>query len=88
MGSSVTITVARAVLRWHYRQAAALQGCTIVKVAEGWTLSATVESSDAFRVSQRPLVCEVSHAEGVWRWPVVSLQIEGASLTAMLGPKE
>jgi hypothetical protein len=88
MASAVTLKAARAVVRWHYHQAAALQTCLITKAAEGWTLSAAIRSTDAFRVSQRPLVCEVPHATGVWRWPIVSLQIEGASLTATLGPKE
>jgi hypothetical protein len=51
-------------------------------------VSATVVSSDAFRVSQRPLAFIVPHADGEWQWPITTLQIEGASLNAALGPKE
>jgi hypothetical protein len=88
MGSSITIKGVEGSLRWSYHQAATLRDYVVTKTPEGWTLSATVVSSDTFRVSQRPLVFVATHAQGAWRWSVQSLQIEGASLTAMLGPKE
>lgn len=75
-------------LRWGYQAAAVLRAWTLTKVDAGWTLTATVVSTDAFRVAQRPLVFVAPHATGAWRWPIGELQIVGASLTATLGPKE
>lgn len=78
-----------AVLRWGYHQAAALYDVTVTKNDQGvWTLSSRLEHQHAFRLSQRPLVFCLTHAKGVWRWPVIELQIQGASLSAVLGPKE
>jgi hypothetical protein len=88
MSSSVTIKGVSASLRWGYSQAATLRDYTVTKTPGGWSVSATVVSSDAFRVSQRPLAFIVPHADGEWQWPITTLQIEGASLNAALGPKE
>mgnify|MGYP001562449127 CR=1 FL=1 len=88
MCPTVTIPGGEAFLRWGYYPAATLHAWTVTKQASGWTLAATVTTTDTFRVSQRPLVFAAPTAKGVWRWPIVSLQIEGASLTAVLGPKE
>jgi hypothetical protein len=47
-------------------------------------------SHDAYAVSQRPLTFVVQRPEGrqPWRWPVQTLQIVDARLTAVLGPQE
>lgn len=89
MFRNVTITGAVATLRWAYHQAAELRTWTVTKGEAGsFALSASVVSHDAFRVTQRPLVFVVQTANGPWRFPVLSLQIEGVTLTASLGPKE
>lgn len=88
MASTVTITGVVASLKWGYLPAAALTGWTLTKTADGWSLVAAVVSADAFRLSQQPLVFVAPHQDGAWRWPIVALQITGASLSATLGPKE
>lgn len=78
-----------AALRYGYQVAAELTDWTIAKVpGSGWSLHATVKSKNVHRVSQRPLMLEVKHTHGVWRWPVESLQINGAQLGAALGLRE
>ena len=84
----MTVTGVTADLRWGYHRAGTLRAWTVTKSDEIWSLTATVVSADAFRVAQRPLVLVAPHAHGAWRWPVVELQIAGASLTATLGPPE
>lgn len=72
-------------LRWGWHQAAALSSWQI----NGDTATATVVSADAFRVSQRPVTFVTQSPKGyTWTWPVHSLQIDGAQLTARLGPSE
>lgn len=88
MGSTVTVTGVTASLRWGYHQAAALADWTVTKTADGWSLVATVAASDTFRLAQQPLVFVAPHQDGSWRWPIVALQITGASCSAALGPKE
>lgn len=76
-------------LRWGYHPAATLNAWTVTRVDDqAWSLTATVVSSDAFRVSQRPLALEAPHEKGLWKWPITELQITGASLTATLGLME
>jgi hypothetical protein len=81
----MTITGAVGCVRWGYYTAAQVRSWTLTPADGGsWALSATVESADAYKVTQRPLVFVAAKQI----WPVVTLQIEGASLTAVLGPKE
>lgn len=76
-------------VRWGYHTAATLKHWALESSGAGWSLEATVQAADTFRVSQRPLTFVVQRPRGiVWRWPVESLQIEGATLTARLGPQE
>lgn len=88
MGNTVTIRGVEAVLRHGYYVAGRLGAWTVTREGQAWVLSTSIIHSDAFRLSQRPLAFVVAHANGVWRWPVEELQITGASLTAVLGPKE
>lgn len=88
MFRDLKVTGVQGSLRWGYHQAAALRAYTITRIDGGFALSATVVSQDAFRVSQRPLVFEAPHEHGAWRFPVTTLQIDGVSLVATLGPKE
>lgn len=74
---------------WSYHTAASVGSWTMNIGPDGITLTASVLSADAFRVSQRPLTFVVSRPNGVtWRWPVLSLQTDSGSLTASLGPQE
>ncbi len=76
-------------IRWGYFAAATLGPWTVTHEAGGApVLTATLASQDAMRLSQQPLVFTVPRATGAWRWPIVTLQITGVSLTATLGPKE
>jgi hypothetical protein len=77
-------------IRWGYYPAATLRPWSVTPAEAGGpaVLTASIVSSDAYRLAQQPLVFVTSHAAGVWRWPIVTLQITGASLTATLGPKE
>lgn len=84
----MTVTGAEGYVRWGYRQAVLLRAWTITKDEHGiLSLTGTVSDVDDFAVSQRPLKFAAPNG---WRWPVVSesLQMTGASLTAVLGPKE
>lgn len=73
-------------LRWGYQVAVVLRPWLITRTESGsWALTGTVERADTFRLSQQPLVFASPNG---WRWPVESLQISGASLSAVLGPKE
>jgi hypothetical protein len=86
---TLTWAGAEAQLRWGYHQAAALREWTVSRDEHGQLrLSASVVRADTFRLSQRPLVFVVHRPHGSWRWPIIELQNEGVSLTAMLGPKE
>jgi hypothetical protein len=75
-------------LMWAYHTAAAVRDWTITNGELGRTLSARLEKTDSFRVSQRPLTFVATHANRAWRWPITTLQITGATLTAVLGPRE
>lgn len=86
---ALTATGTAASLRWSYHTAATVRAWTVQRDDDGvWRLTATVTSSDAFRLTQRPLTFEVTHQHGRWVWPIEELQITGAALTARLGPKE
>jgi hypothetical protein len=79
----VTLRGAAADVRWSYHRAAALGAWTFVADATGGgTVTATVLSHDAFKVSQRPLTFVVPRSSGDWRWAITTLQIDGTSLTA------
>ncbi len=74
-------------LRYGYHDAAAFSAWTLTRIPTGWSLTATIRTSNAFWVSQRPLTFEAPYQGGSWRFPVLELQVEGATLTAVLGPK-
>ena len=76
-------------LRWGYHPAAVVKDWTMTpQDASSVSVTAHVVSSDAYRVSQRPIVFTVPRPTSVWRYPVLSLQIVGQTLTAVLGPPE
>jgi hypothetical protein len=75
-------------IRWGYHTAATIRGWALERDEQGRLLTATVTHADTFRLSQRPLVFEMPHANGVTRWRIIELQISGASLSARLGQRE
>jgi len=82
----VTVNGINGAIKWSYHEAAVFSAWTVTRAGAEWTLAGTLKSSDDFRVSQRPLKFVAPHADGVWTWPVEELLIQGASLTAKLGP--
>ncbi len=80
---------AAAELRWGYHPAAAVKDWTMTpQDSSSFRVTAQVVSSDAYRVAQSPIVFTVPRETTVWKWPVLSLQIVGQSMTALLGPPE
>lgn len=75
-------------LRWGYHTAGTIGPWMITREAGALQLTATVTEMNAFRISQRPLAFVVPHSQGVWRWPMLELQIQDGALTARLGPME
>lgn len=75
-------------LYWSYHRAADVRGWRIDGDAHGFSLTAEVRNADTFRLSQRPLVFVALLPKGQWRFPVLELQMTGATLNARLGPKE
>lgn len=85
---ALTVTGLVGELRWAYHRAGEIRDWT-VRTEEGRTsFSGLLDRPDAFRLSQQPLVFVAPHARGAYRWPVLSLQVTGASCTATLGPLE
>ncbi len=74
-----------AVVKWGYRDAAVLGPWSVTgHAAGGGSLTATIVSSDTFRVTQAPLT--FVHPNGKWTYPILDLQITDRTLTALLGP--
>jgi hypothetical protein len=89
MGSGLQIRGVVGQVKWSYYIAAGIHGYTVQRDQAGaWSLRGAVVVSDAFKLSQRPLVFVAPHAKGEWRWPIIGLEIQGGSLTAALGPLE
>ena len=85
----VSLSGVEGAVRWGYHSAAILGAWSISRTeTAAVVLTATVAQADAFRLSQRPIVFVAHHAKGTWRWPIASLQVTGASLTAVLGQRE
>ena len=84
----LTLTGAEAVIRWGYHVACGVTSWTLTGDGGALTLSGSVVKADHYRMSQRPLVFVVTRNGVTLRWPILELQIAGASLSATLGPKE
>jgi hypothetical protein len=85
----VTVTGQTARVAWGDLTAAHVRAWTVTKAHDGsWSLAATVDDQDAFRVTQRPLVFSARFGRVTRRWPVESLQMLDGTLTASLGPPE
>lgn len=80
----MTMTGRSARLKWGYYEAAELGPWSLVGHTHGGgTLTATIVSSDALRVTQAPLT--FVHPNGTWEWPILTLQITNHALTAEVG---
>lgn len=76
-------------MRWGYHRAAQLGPWTFTADATGGDLTATVESADAFKLSQPALTFRVDRQNGpAWIWPVLSLHYADGALSARLGSQE
>ena len=79
---------------WSGSDAAVLSRWTLTRDEHfKFTLSARVERSDSFRLRQLPLVFTAprkTKPAGLWCFPILpkTLQVQGASLSAALGPPE
>ena len=77
-------------ITWGYYQAATIEGYTVVgqgpTTARRWSLRGRLVLADPFKLSRRPLVFVAPTAKGTWRWPLVSLERIGDTVTAQLGP--
>lgn len=71
-------------VKWSYYVAAAINGYTISRTGDEWKLTATVVSSDAFKLSRKPLLFVALHEKGDWRWPIVGYELNRGTLTAQL----
>jgi hypothetical protein len=89
---AVTLRGATGAIVWGYRPAAVLRSWAIARTEAGgaWTLTARVETSDAYQLRQVPLVFTAPRKGGLWCWPVLptSLSITPPHLRATLGPPE
>lgn len=85
MGLDV-LTGREARLCWGFLPAATVHDWTLTRTEDGWSLTGRITDAHTFRLSQQPLVFVIpTHAV---RWPVGTLQMTDAMLTASLGPKE
>jgi len=83
-----SVTGHKAELWWAWHQAATM-GDWSLSFGTATTLTASIQTVDDYRVSQRPLVFVVPRLQGpAWRWPVEGLQIADGRVTATLGPQE
>ena len=72
-------------VRWSYLTAVIFGPWQAELGRLGGTVTAQVVSVDTFRRAQAPLTLLLGRSTG--RWPILTLQIEGASLTATVGPR-
>lgn len=75
-------------LRWGYLPAAVFGPWRLSTTPDGGTLDGAVASVDAFRLTQQPLVAVLPIGRSVYRYPVLSVDVSGPTLTASLGPRE
>jgi glucose/arabinose dehydrogenase len=87
-GGSIAGVVGR--IQWSYYNAAAINGYTVTRSETGaWSLRGVVVASDAFKLTQRPLVFVAPYDQGEMRWPIRDLALTpDGTLTATLGPPD
>src|SRR5688572_22010805 len=72
-------------IKWSYYVAAAINGYTVTRDGQQWTLRGTVVVSDAYKLAQRPLIFLAPHSKGVWSWPIEQIEMSRGQVTATLG---
>jgi hypothetical protein len=88
-GQSLVITGVVGKVRWAYYDAAQVERFTVTRSGQQWSLRGTVVLSDAFKLSQRPLMFIVDTKQGQMRWPILTCRVDEAKqLHATLGPPE
>jgi len=75
-------------VRWGYMVALVFGPWRFEGGQEGGTLTGRLVSSDAFRVTQAPLVAVLQVGRTAARYPVLDVAITGSEVTATLGPRE
>jgi hypothetical protein len=75
-------------IRYGYHTVAQVQGWRVAGDDGTRVLTGTVEDVNEVMASQQPLTFQAERARGVSRWPIVTLEITGASVRAVLGPRE
>ena len=89
MFKDLTLSGGEATVVWEYHTAAVCRAWTVYKSEQGaWSLAATVQRADPFKLRQRPLYFRAPRKGGHWCWPVRAVTLEGARLTAALAPME
>lgn len=93
MFESLTLRGPRGALLWGADSAATLGAWVVVRKKRAWSLRATVERVDTYRIKQVPLLFQAHRAHkpiGHWVFPIVpkTVVVNGRSLTATLGPPE
>lgn len=76
-------------IRWGYHVAAQLRDWTVTPSKDKpWALRASIVTSDAFKVQQRPLTFATKVGVEELALSIQSLQINGTTLTALLQPPQ
>ena len=73
-------------LEWGYFTAAAIHGYMVTRTADVWYLRASVVSTDAYKLAQRPLIFVAPTKGGEWRWTVRHYTLAAGTLTAEMEP--
>ena len=87
-GPGLRLHGGEATISWAWHTAAVCSSWHMHRHQHGWTVRAAVTRADAFKLHQRPLLFNVPRKGGYWCWPVQTVTVEGAHLTAALGPME
>jgi hypothetical protein len=95
MFRTLTLRGPRGALTWNGGDAARLGAFALSRAVDArqWTLTATLDSADSYRVKQVPLLFiapRLNYPRGLWCFPVVpgSLRVERSSVSATLQPPE
>lgn len=77
-----TVSGPSGVIKWGYRSVARFGAWRY----ESGTVTAQVQSTDEFGLTQVPLVVSVHVGASTWRWPVLALHRDGMAATITVGP--
>jgi hypothetical protein len=89
MFQTLTLTGRMGSISWAYHPAAVLVAWRVHKsLANDWTLTASIDRADRFKLGQRPLYFTAPRRGGFFTWPVQTVTVGRETLTATLGPPE